>query len=106
MKTIDVGIAFSRYPGGRYRADGPNSGERFRDEVLAPALGVGPVTVNLDGAVGYGSSFLEEAFGGLVRTSAFSLPVLKRNLTLASTEPSLITEIWAYIHDAAKRQGA
>jgi hypothetical protein len=30
------------------------------------------LTVDLDGAVGYASSFLEEAFGGLVRERGFS----------------------------------
>ena len=35
MKEITVNIAqdFSKYPGGRYRADGEFSGERFRDDL-------------------------------------------------------------------------
>ena len=44
----------------------------FRDEILYPkfmeAIENGEeLIVNLDGGYGYGSSFLEESFGGLVR---------------------------------------
>ncbi|WP_051631281.1 STAS-like domain-containing protein [Afifella pfennigii] len=59
-------------PGGRYIKDGPYSGQWFREEILRPALQEArekgeAVRVLLDGAPGYGSSFLEEAFGGAVR---------------------------------------
>lgn len=71
-RTINISSDFTRYPGPRYAKDGPFSGEVFRCEVLAPALREatthgGLVTVYLDGVAGYGSSFLEEAFGGLLR---------------------------------------
>lgn len=65
---IKVASDFSRTPGGRYLSDGPASGEQFRNEVLLPALAQhSRVTIDLDGARGYPSSFLEEAFGGAVR---------------------------------------
>jgi hypothetical protein len=62
----------ARAPGGRYITDGPFSGEWFRNEILAGALREAVkrgevVEVVLDSTSGYGSSFLEEAFGGLVR---------------------------------------
>lgn len=67
-KLIKIATDFSRTPGGRYRSDGPASGEEFREDILIPALSHGDtVTIDLDGARGYPSSFLEEAFGGLVR---------------------------------------
>ena len=66
-KEIDVARNFTPYPVGRTRSDGRHSGEAFRDDYLVPALKAGAVTVAMDGAKGYGSSFLEEAFGGLVR---------------------------------------
>lgn len=80
------------FPGGRYRADGPYSGEWFREEVLRPALesaaqGGDRVTVDLDGAPGYGSSFLDEAFGGLVRTGEFTRNQLERLLDIRSANP-------------------
>jgi hypothetical protein len=68
LSRICVATDFSRWPGGRWRTDGPFTGERFRDELLLPALREhGRVTVDLDGAWGYGSSFLDEAFGALAR---------------------------------------
>jgi hypothetical protein len=54
-------------PGGRYRKQGPFSGEAFREEVLLPALKNGPVEVDLGWVAGYGTGWLEEVFGGAVR---------------------------------------
>lgn len=64
---------FSRNPGARYRNLGKASGEEFRDDVLVPAFTKDKdLVVNLDGVRGYGSSFLEEVFAGLVRLGKFS----------------------------------
>lgn len=38
MKTINVSTDFYPRPAGRYYADGDYSGEKFRIEVLLPAL--------------------------------------------------------------------
>lgn len=96
---IDVASEFSRFPAGRFRTDGPYSGERFREELLVPALsGSLSVTVTLDGTMGYGSSFLEEAFGGLVRVCGFQASDLRKKLKVVSShDPSLETEAWLYI---------
>ena len=102
--TIDIGNDFTKYPGGRYAQKGPFSGEQFRDEVLVPALNEASsdkVNLLLDNAIGYSSSFLEESFGGLVRLG-FSVTQLKEHLSLVSSKPVLIDEIWEYIHSAAK----
>ncbi len=100
---ISIAKNFSRFPAGRYVRDGPFPGEVFRSKLLAPALrSYDSVTVVLDGTLGYGSSFLEEAFGGLVRVEKFSAEELRTKLTLRSEEDSsLIKEIWSYIDDAA-----
>lgn len=100
MKTISVAESFSRYPAGRYIDDGPYSGQRFRDEHLSVALNkLEPVIVELDGVRGYGSSFLEEAFGGLVRIG-HSKEQVKELIHLKSDDPSLIEEIIFYIDHA------
>lgn len=96
--TIDVGRDFSRFPAGRLRSDGRYSGERFREEFLVPALRKGGrVTVDLDGAVGYGPSFLEEAFGGLVRKEGFEkddlLARLKIRTNRSNREKMIIDDI-------------
>ncbi|MEZ9252687.1 STAS-like domain-containing protein [Vibrio splendidus] len=70
MISIDV-TEFSKEPFGRYATDSDFHGERFRNEVLKSKL---PQPLREDVVVdftrislGVGSSFLEEAFGGLVR---------------------------------------
>lgn len=101
--TINVARQFSKYPAGRYLEDGPYSGQRFRDELLVPALQDinNRVIIEFDGARGYGSSFLEEAFGGLVRAGFTSTQLLER-IEFCSQDASLIEEIKGYIEDQAR----
>lgn len=97
-KVIDIASVFTRFPAGRYREDGPFSGERFRDDLLIPALEEHEkVSVNLDGTMGYGSSFLEEVFGGLLRKPAFAAQDLNARIELCSKDRSLISEIREYL---------
>jgi hypothetical protein len=87
-KTISIARDFSETPIGRYRSDGKNSGAVFRDDILVPALRVNSrVTVDLSGTAGYGSSFLEETFGGLIRECGFTLEQLRAKLTVVATDP-------------------
>lgn len=99
---VHIKIAdWSVCPGGRYRADGDFSGEAFRDDILVPALRAAEyVTVNTDGTRGYGSSFLEEAFGGLLRVG-FSRKEILQKLAIQSQESSIPDEIFFYIKNAA-----
>ncbi|WP_395026283.1 STAS-like domain-containing protein [Comamonas odontotermitis] len=92
---------FSPFPAGRTPADGPNSGQRFRDEFLVPSLKVGPVCIILD-AEGYGSSFLEEAFGQLI-PKGFNEEFLLKNLSFETDDETLVDEIFGYIKDEASR---
>lgn len=85
--TISV-RGFTQYPGPRYRKDGPFSGEEFRDTILAGSLreaidGGKVLRVVLDDVAGYGSSFLEESFGGLVRLG-FTGPQLLSHLRIVA----------------------
>jgi len=101
MVTVKVATEFSRYPAGRTEQDGPFSGEAFRTRFLEPNLKRNEeVVVDLDGTRGYGSSFLEEAFGGLVR-AGFNVDSLRRLLKLVGTRPSVKSEIEDYIARAA-----
>lgn len=101
--SLSIASDFSKVPAGRYLSDGDFSGEVFRDKVLAPALmRGGEVLVDFDGTEGYGSSFLEEAFGGLIRVHNFQLEDLSRRLKFKSDEdPSLVDEVREYLADAA-----
>lgn len=76
---------FSTYPSGRYEKDGDANGTKFRVEILAPAVkkalqNSAKVVVSLANVMSFGSSFLEEAFGGLVREEHFSKRDLQRVL--------------------------
>lgn len=103
LKTINIPKDFSRYPAGRYKADGPFSGEGFRNKFLLPALRRGDsVTIELDGARGYGSSFLEEAFGGIVR-AGFDKESVLRLIDLVTEDDSLKSEIFEYIQQARQK---
>jgi hypothetical protein len=58
-----------KYPGHRYRLKSKNSGEEFRDDILIPFINNNKdksIIINLEGAVGFPPSFLEEAFGGCI----------------------------------------
>ncbi|MGL4844123.1 MAG: STAS-like domain-containing protein [Aeromonas veronii] len=83
MKTIIIGRQFSDDPSGRFYTDGNGSGEEFREEILVPALRKhGRIEIDISTDVeGYGSSFLSEAFGGVVKygyyTASELLPLLE-----------------------------
>lgn len=103
-KTLRIAEEYTKFPAGRFKTDGPYSGERFREEFLVPQLKTNDkLSVFIDGVKGYGSSFLEEAFGGLVRESLFTQEELERKLEIKYIDDSFgsyESEIWEYIKDA------
>ncbi|MBD5641877.1 MAG: STAS-like domain-containing protein [Desulfovibrio sp.] len=100
MTTINIANDFSLYPGGRYPEDGPKSGQEFRESFLVPLLQKDePIRIELDGTRGYGSSFLEEVFGGLVR-KGFSPQMILSKIRLITSRPGLQDEITEYIKNA------
>ena len=101
MKKIKVLTDFSREPVGRYYSDGPDTGERFLDEILLPALNNNDeVIIDLDDIEGCGSSFLEESFGGLVRYGYFTSEDVLSKLTIIIDDDAMYQEIISYISDA------
>ncbi|ATJ90011.1 hypothetical protein HK16_06590 [Acetobacter senegalensis] len=77
------------YPGGRYINDGPYSGEWFRNSILRPLLDDAinnneTLVVDLDDVPGYGISFLEEGFGGLIRYDNYDYQELLKHLKIVS----------------------
>lgn len=96
-ETSEIIIArdFSRTPGPRYIRQGPFSGEKFRESLLVPALNSARIVfVDLDGTSGFGSSFLDEAFGGLVRVHGMRPERLLGRLKLKSNDdPAHIEDI-------------
>jgi len=104
--NISIAKDFSDVPSGRYHTDGDWTGQKFREDFLIPNLEKAdtdhPVVVNINGTEGYGSSFLEEAFGGLVRNSKYSKEDISRLLKIeANSTYDIYREIiLSYINEA------
>lgn len=69
---LKVSEEFTKSPGPRYVIEGDFSGQVFYNTLLKTKYIEAvekdcKLIINLDGTYGYGTSFLEEAFGGLVR---------------------------------------
>jgi hypothetical protein len=93
---------FTKHPGPRYRRLGPDSAEEFRESYLVPAIESSEqVIVNFDGVLGIASSFMEGAFGELVRTHKYSADFLYSKLTFEGNRLEVI-EAWECIKEAAK----
>lgn len=105
MICVNIAEDYSKVPGGRYIEDGPFSGQDFREKVLLPKFQEAKrqnviLQVNLDGGYGYGSSFLDEAFGGLARE--LRDPEIRRIQIISEEEPDLIPQIQKYIEQGLK----
>lgn len=99
---IKVAKDFSPFPAGRFKSEQVNSGEGFRELLVTKLKENDTVHVLLDGTMGFGSNWLEEAFGGLVIKDNFTAEVLHKKLTVTSSEDkSLVMEIWSYIDKGA-----
>ena len=96
---------FSRTPSARVAKEGKHPGEELRS-IITPKIRKAlennvNFIIDLDEVAGYGTSFLEEVFGGLIREEGFSIDQLKNVLMIKSDEePELIDEIWQDIMEA------
>jgi hypothetical protein len=93
---------FSRTPGPRRRTEGKYSGEEFlpilRDRYRQAVAQHARLVVDLDGAAGYATSFLEAAFGGLAREVGAQAALATLQFK-SDDEPDLVAEIEQYIRD-------
>jgi len=96
--VLSVARDLSRFPAGRFKKEhGIHSGEAFKELIAKKLQENDTVTVLLNDTMGFGSSWIEEAFGGLVRDNIFSASDLHKKLTIEADDKSLITEAWSYI---------
>jgi hypothetical protein len=106
---IRLATDFSSVPFGRYRSDGPHSGEVFREDVLIPALQAHDrVLIDIDEVEGLPSSFWEETLGGLVRRG-WDADEVRRKLDIQTTESDLQVYVrlaWKYISEAAQEDSS
>ncbi len=105
---LNVATEFSRTPGPRLRVEGEDSGEEFLETLLRPRFLMAmesktKLFVNLDGAAGYPSSFLEEAFGGLAREFG-SAKVEEIIEITCSDEPYLVDQTKRYVRQAKTKR--
>lgn len=78
---------FSTYPIGRDDDDSDFNGAKFRRDWLVPALRHaievnGKLHVSFRGVLSFGSSFLEEAFAGLISKEGFAKEIVQRTLVI------------------------
>lgn len=109
MSDMIVNIAKDFYPrpAGRYTADGEYTGESFRENILKPKLQEirnvhgSHLIIDFTGVTMAGSSFLEEAFGGLVRSGSFTKDFLINTIVIKSPRRPIIEDrIKTYINEA------
>lgn len=110
MNTIiNIAQQYTRFPGGRYPEDGDGNGTDFRERFLLPILAQHQhATIILDGAAGYPSSFLDEAFAGLVRKHGYSAKQVLAAFTFVADQPNLkpfVEMIKRYVSQAPSSNG-
>ncbi len=97
MITIDVAKDFSETPGGRTYGDGVFSAEDFFDNHLDPAFASAngeKVRILMDGAAGFGASFIDEAFRRVGKK--YGLKCLDQ-LEVVSEDHTLVSEVLAAV---------
>lgn len=103
---IKISTDFSDIPSGRTIAEGDHSGEEFRDTILIQKYNEAEynndiLEINFDDCYGFGTSFLEEAFGGLVR-KYHKHGILNRIKIISTEDETIPGNIKKYIEDAEK----
>lgn len=104
--TLVIVDEFGATPYGRYPEDSEEdySGQTFRQKHLVPKLKeYDTVHVVLDGYNRYGRSFLDEAFGGLIRVEGFTGDDLRRKLTYTHSLIKSIDQVIADRIEAAEK---
>ena len=106
MIKYSIAKNYTETPGPRYQNEGEYSGEHFRKTVLLNLVQEAQskserIELNLDGGYGYPTSFLEEAFGGLIRELK-DKSLLNLFDFISDEEPALINEIKDYMRAASE----
>lgn len=105
---INIACDYTDTPGGRYISQGPFSGEDFRNKLLIPALknaisNKKKLEIDFDGVYGYGVSFLEESFGGLIREGFKYSDIKKCIIFISNEDDTIIPKIEKYLKEANDR---
>lgn len=92
--TISIAKDYSAFPAGRVPEDGDFDGQTFREEILLPKLKEAidegaQLLVSLDDLQSCGSSFLDSAFGGLIRYDGIAKHELERTMKVVFSHRAL-----------------
>jgi hypothetical protein len=107
MIKINICSDFSDTPGGRLIREGAYSGEEFRDTLLISKYLEAEkqndiLEINFDGCYGFGTSFLEEAFGGMVRKH-HKHGTLQRMRFISTEDETIPDNIKKYVKEAEEK---
>ena len=107
MIRIKICDDFSDAPGGRYISEGDFSGELFRESILIQKYKEAieqktDLEIDFDGCYGFGTSFLEEAFGGMVRVH-HEHGMLKKLRFISTEDETIPRNIRKYIEKAEEK---
>ena len=107
MIRIKICEDFSDTPGGRLIVEGEFSGELFRDTLLIDKYNEAEknddyLIIDFDGCYGIGTSFLEEAFGGLVR-KYHKHGILQRLQFISTEDETIPGNIKKYVTEAERK---
>ncbi len=106
MIKIKICTDFTDTPGGRFRKEGKYSGEEFREKILLPKYEEvekkgEKLIIDFDGCFGFGTSFIEEAFGGLVRKHN-KRGILNNIIIISQEDETIPDNIKKYVEEAEK----
>lgn len=104
MKTLKVATEFSIIPSGRQLSDGSATGQHFYNvllDKLADLKKNEQLTIDFDGVLTAGSSFLDESFAGLVRNKKISRKDFNKKIVIVANEhPEIKEKIEKYVKNA------
>ena len=106
--TIVIAKEFKDNPGARERADGPNSGQEFLEDILLPRFIQAVennyiLLIDLDGVWGYPSSFISGSFGKLSMERGAEL-LLKHLKFKSDMNPMRIDKVIAEINNPTPKR--
>lgn len=106
--TIVIASEFKDNPGARERADGPNSGQEFLEEILLDRFNKAVennyiLLIDLDGVWGYPSSFISGSFGKLSMERGSEI-VLKHLEFKSDMNPLRIEKVKAEIRNPTPKK--
>lgn len=108
---LNIVKEYTDLPGGRYIRQGSHSGEDFRETILKKKYDYclandEKLIINFDDSYGYASTFLEEAFGGMVRQGYNGREMIKKIVFITEDEPSLKDRCIKFIIEAQEVKDA